>query len=98
MARSGVSHSGSETAAHSPTPMGKLAHAPFSDKTTLVNSPDDAGRLASAKATGNNTGSLSPLSVTPLHVKKNFQSSIGMLPGVHQNIDFDDDDGNESDL
>ena len=96
--RSGASRSGSETAAHSPTPMGKSAHAPFSDKTTLVNSPDDAGRLASAKPTGNPTGYPSSSSITPLPIKKNFQSSIDVSRGISKNMDFDDDDSNDSEL
>ena len=58
MVHSGASRSGSEKAAkRSPSPMGKKASASASENATLVNSPDDAGRLASAKATGYNAAS-----------------------------------------
>ena len=98
MVHSGASRSGSESAQRSPTLKGKMARASASENATLVNSPDDAGRLASAKATGYTTASLSPPSTAQLHIKKNFQSFIGMLPGAHQQIDFDDDDDNESSI
>ena len=98
MVHSGASRSGSESAQRSPTLKGKKASASASENATLVNSPDDAGRLASAKATGYNAASLSPPSTAQMHIKKNFQSSIGMIPGGHQQIDFDDDDGNESSI
>ena len=97
--QSGASRSGSEKAAQrSPSPMGKKASASASENATLVNSPDDAGRLASAKATGYNAASLSPPSTAQSHIKKNLQSSIGMMPGANQQIDFDDDDDNESSI
>ena len=95
----GASRSGSEKAAQrSPSPMGKKASASASEKATLVNSPDDAGRLASAKATGYIAASLSPPPTAQPHIKKNFKSSIGMMQGANQQIDFDDDDDNDSSI
>ena len=88
----GASRSASESVSRSPGPKGTLARG--SENTTLVNSPDDAGRLASAKATGHTTMSLSPSSMSQLQmpVKKNLVSSIGVPLEAHQRIDFDDDD------
>ena len=96
MVNSGTSRSKSGSVSCSPTPQGKLARS--SDNTTLVNSPDDAGRLASAKATAHTTMGFSSSSLSQLQmpVKKNHASSIDMSPGAHRQIGFDDDDDNES--
>ena len=81
--KSGTSRSASESVSCSPAPMGKLARS--SDNTTLVNSPDDAGRLASAKATGHPTMGLSSSSLSQLQmpVKKNHASSIDISLGAY---------------
>ena len=94
----GASRSASESLPRSPGPKGKLARG--SENTTLVNSPDDAGRLASAKATGHTTVSLSPSSISKLQmpVKKNLASAIDMPLKAHQRIDLDDDDDYESSI
>ena len=94
----GASRSASDSVSRSPGPKGKLARG--SENTTLVNSPDDAGRLASAKATGHTTVSSSPSSMSKLQmpVKKNLASSIGVHLKAHQRIDFDDDDDYESSI
>ena len=97
--QSGASRSGSEKAGNrSPSPMGKKVSVSASDNLTLVNSPDDAGRLASAKATGYTVASLSPPPTAQLHTKKNFKSSIGMMHGANQHIDFEDDDDDDSSI
>ena len=94
----GASRSASDSVSRSPGPKGKLARG--SENTTLVNSPDDAGRLASAKATGHTTASLSPSSISKLKmpVKKNLASFIDVPIKAHQRIDYDDDDDGESSI
>ena len=96
MVNPGTSRSVSESVSCSPAPKGELARS--SDNTTLVNSPDDAGRLASAKATAHTTMvfSSSSLSQPQMPVKKNHASSIDMSPGAHRQIGFDDDDNESS--
>ena len=93
MANSGTSRSASESVSQSPAPAGKLARG--SENPTLVNSPDDAGRLASAKATGHSTMGVSSSSMSQhqLPIKKNLASSIGMPLGAYRQDD--DDDGCE---
>ena len=92
MVNPGTSRSVSESVSCSPAPKGKLARS--SDNTTLVNSPDDAGRLASAKATGHSAMGLSSSSLSQLQmpVKKNHASSIDMSLGAYRQIGFDDED------
>ena len=82
MVKSGMSHSRSESVSRSPTPTGGLAR--ISDNTTHVNSPDDAGRLASAKAVTHHTMGLSSSSLPQLQapVKKNYASSIDKSLGA----------------
>ena len=93
MANSGMSHSRSESESRSPTIKDRLARN--SDNTTLVSSPDDAGRLASAKTIVHHTMPLSSSSLSQLRlpVKRNHKSSIDRQSGAHQaEMDFDEDD------
>ena len=94
--KSGTSRSASESVSCSPAPAGKLARS--SDNTTLVNSPDDAGRLASAKATGHPTMGLSSSSLSQFQapVKKNFASSIDISLGAYRQNGFDEEDNESS--
>ena len=93
MAKSGLSHSRSESESRSPTIKDRLARN--SENTTLVNSPNDAGRLASAKTIIHHTAGLlsASLSQLQLPVKKNHNSSIDGQFGAHQaEMDLDEDD------
>ena len=74
-----------------------MTKARNSDNPTLVYSPDDAGRLASAKTTVNHTMGLSSSSLSQLQapVKKNFRSSIDKQVGAYRaerDMDFEQDD------
>ena len=96
MVKSGTSRSASESVSCSPAPKGKLARN--SDNIILVNFPDDAGRLVSAKATGHTTMGFSSSSLSQLQMpaKKNHASSIDKSPGAYRQIGFDDEDNESS--
>ena len=92
MVNSGVSHSRSGSDSRSP-----MTKARNSDNLILVNSPDDAGRLASAKTIIHHTMGLSSSSLSQLQaaVKKNHRSSIDKQLGAHRtevDMDFDQDE------
>ena len=93
MVKSGLSQSRSESGSRSPTI--KVRQARHSDNTTLVNFPDDAGRLASAKSIIHHTMGLSSSSLSKLQllVKKNHRSSIDKQHGAYQTeVEFDEDE------
>ena len=92
MVNSGVSHSRSKSDSRSP-----MIKARNSDNPTLVNSPDDAGRLASAKTIIHHTMGLSSSFLSQLQapVKKNHRSSIDKHLGAYQtevDMDFGQDE------
>ena len=93
MVKSGLSQSRSESGSRSPAIKGSQARR--SDNTTLVNSPDDAGQLASAKTSIHHTMGLSSSSLSQLQlpVKKSHRSSIDKQLGAYQTeMEFDEDE------
>ena len=93
MVNSGMSHSRSESDSRSPKIKGRMARN--SDNPTRVNSPDDAGRLASAKTIIHHAMGLSSSSLSQLQapVKKNHRSSIDQPLGSYQTeMDVDEDE------
>ena len=93
MVKSGLSQSRSESRSRSPAIKGSQARR--SDNTTLVNSPDDARQLASAKTTSHHPQDLSSASLSQrqLPVKKNHRSSIDKGLGDYKSeLDFDEEE------
>ena len=97
MVKSGLSQSKSRSGSGSPAIKSSLARR--SDNSTFVNSPDDAGQLASAKTTFQHAQGLSSSSLSQLRcpVTKNHRSSIGNESGVRVGeMDFDEDERESS--